>query len=303
MISGAIRELKKSKILCAVNDDGTRQLTVCSTEFNYSTTYDNIYDHSHRYSSHICHDYDNTMVLPVPLPNSIKLHDLSGYSSIFEECSKKFTIFSDDNTKFRNDLRFLPVQHVGAYIITIVPNINKLENININEFFIEKDLRTLLTKSYNECGWGFIVYKLYKKGFEDYHPIAYSHDISNNKAFIPTKRYSAIRNKEDFPHDIYLININSEKNKSLDNFCKSEDDNFCKSEDTLDDIPFNFESLKANFPIKTCHHFEKIEINKNDSNIDFFIPITPGFLKRIKDFGHQLLSNLNLNLLSCLNEV
>ena len=179
LISTEIHEVSKTNILVSPNFNNTRQLVV------YSNFVDNISD-------------SNAMVLPVPYPNSVQFIDLSKYKNLFEDCadcfynpnaSRSYAVLSNSSESF-NDSNDKPLKvfNVGSYQVSLAKSLQQINRVDERVFKLSSGLRNTLNKFYNEDYWGFIICKL-SKGSESYHPFGYSHEIINNKIYIPTRHY------------------------------------------------------------------------------------------------------------------
>jgi hypothetical protein len=177
LISTPIQKVSKTKILVGPNHNKSRQLTV------YSNFVNNISD-------------SNAMVLPVPLPNSVQFINLSGYTDLFEDCAECFYnpnrlrslgTFSTNSYNTRDD-KPLEVFNVGSYQVSLAKSLEQLNRVDLKVFTLSPGLKQTLEMFYYQPYWGFIICKL-AKGSEEYHPFGYSHDIIDNKIYIPTRHY------------------------------------------------------------------------------------------------------------------
>lgn len=203
---------------------------------------------------------NNAMILPVPHPQTIKLHDLSQYSDIFKDCAKCFSSGMMWKLNFTNfseslDNEILEVHDCGSYNVSIVPSHRDFHRLNSNYFQLNSLVGNIL-KKYYPTNFGFLVCKLKTGSLEKYHPIAYSHQIyQKQKMFVPTRHHHA--NHEEsvshYDHDIYSVNT-----KSL---CGNEKWNYTFRIKT-GQIP-NFQ-----FPQVVC--FNKLKIKRNDKNTDLY---------------------------------
>jgi len=182
MISTEIKTISSTNIFVAPNLDMTKQLIV------YSNSIDNI-------------SSANAMVLPVPLPSTVKFHDLSSYKEIFKDCAKCFYTPNLDRSGSKsysnsmitnNGSKTLEVFNVGSYKASLANNLDELNNVDASVFDLSSGLNNVLKSSYSESHWGFIICKL-NRGAETYHPFAYSHEI-HDKIHIPTKHYHKMGN-------------------------------------------------------------------------------------------------------------
>jgi hypothetical protein len=265
------------------NADKTQQITV------YSNTVDN-------------NSNNNAMILPVPYPESIKFINLSNYKNIFSDCqsvfikpqllswSKNATLsYSVDKSAK------LEVFNVGSYKVSLAKNLSDLKRVDESVFELSSGCEEVLSKTYRENYWGFIICKL-SKGQEEYHPFAYSHNILNNKVFIPTKHYHQHQNNfsmakydsfnidsspmfnynvaynntvadkiaDDWDHDIYLYNVGP-SNGNLNGVQNTNNEKWTGEN--------NLRLEKINFNLSNLNRFEKLSINGRQPNIDLEIPV------------------------------
>ena len=178
LISTEIETVSNTKILVAPNYNNTRQLTV------YSNFISNISE-------------SNAMVLPVPLPQTLQFINLSGYKNLFEDCAKCFynpqKSFIDSYSVSTNSLNTkddkpLQVFNIGSYQVSVAMNLDQISRVDSQVFELSSGLSQTLKTFYYQEYWGFIICKL-NSGPESYHPLAYSHQIIDNKIYIPTRHY------------------------------------------------------------------------------------------------------------------
>lgn len=160
----------KTQIFVSPNHNNTEQITVYANQVMTESS-------------------NNVMILPVPNPNSVKFIDLSNYKNIFkdlEESYKEHTYSATNSLPMKLSRSFLPTIDIGSYRITLVPHISQIDNINPTEFAkVRPFIKSILQKHYPN--FGFIICKLRPGKETDYHPLAYSHSIHNNKLFVPTR--------------------------------------------------------------------------------------------------------------------
>jgi len=160
------------------------------------------------YSNKVHADNQAAMVLPFPLlpgqPNRFKLFDFSKYSEIFEDLELLFPteeLPELDMRTFTNSVTNdkLTVQFVGNYKVSIVPTLNHFDKLDTEQFNLDTDVKSLLTRYYKE-NYGFIVCQLTQfSRSNQFHPIAYVHEIrSDKKLFIPTRHYHKTRSNNAF---------------------------------------------------------------------------------------------------------
>ena len=248
-----------TKILVSPNHDNTRQLVVYSNVVQTNA-------------------HNNAMILPVPHPETIKLHDLSQYKDIFEDCNKCFSSkgllskgYAHTNQSFgMDDSEILEVHHVGVLDISIVPTYNDFHRLDPNYFKLNPLVGSVLSEFYPDLPlnrFGYIVSKLSSGHKEEYHPLAYSHQIyKNNLMFIPTRHHHG-NHKElmsDYDHDIYSINTK--------NLCGSE---------TWEHI-FKIMTHKIpSFQFPEVVSFNKLNIDRKDLNTDLYFYLD----SHIESFG------------------
>lgn len=156
----------------------------------------------------------NAMILPVPYPETIQLHDLSKFQSLFsdlKECFPSFSLrnaYTDGAQESFLSTNQIAVHNVGSYQVSICNNINDFDRINRSVFTLNPVVKSILAKYYS--GFGFIVCQL-RIGSAEYHPLGYSHRIYSSKGymFVPTRHHHSGSSEEvesDWDHEIYSIN-------------------------------------------------------------------------------------------------
>ncbi len=173
LISTEINQVSNTQIFIAPSADKTRQITI------YANEVDNISN-------------GNAMVLPVPLPDTLRFHDLSNYKEFFDDCKDCFINIKDGlksyNLRSLNMAEGLEVFRVGSYYVSVAKNLGQLEQVNNKVFKLSDGLKKVLDTYYYQPYWGFIICKL-ASGKHNYHPFAYSHQIIQNKIYVPTRHY------------------------------------------------------------------------------------------------------------------
>jgi len=299
IISGEIKSVLDTNILCGLSDDKQRQIIVYSNLVNNITK-------------------NNAMILPVPLVNTLKFHNLKDYKELFTDCKKCFynskTSESYSNLSINsfssNSKSKLEVFNVGSYKVSVAQTIDDLERVDTSVFELSNNLSNFMKNSYSEPYFGFIICKL-NLGSEKYHPFGYSHAIFNNILFVPTKHfhvhntfesineYSLPSNDyENFDQSFEKLNINHNKTFYRSSYNENKLNNSNIADDWSHDIYFynvyplqnteittmnnsnerwngkTFNLNKIDFPFsKDCKNFEKIEIDGVHRNIDLIIPI------------------------------
>lgn len=250
-------EVTNTEIFVSPNEDNSRQIVIYTNKV--STQHHN-----------------NAMILPVPHPSTIKLHDLSYYKDIFEDCGKSFPSkdygtlsanFALDSSRNSSD-QILEVHHVGSYEVSIVPTYDDFHRLNRHHFQLNTLVGSLLKKYYN-IEFGYLVCKLKTGEGNQYHPLAYSHKIyRNNQMFVPTRHHHSTHEEKmsHYDHNIYSVNT-----KSL---CGNEKWNY-RFKVKTEKIP-NFR-----FPTILC--FNKFSIKKEDLNTDIYFYLD----SHIEPFGQH----------------
>ncbi len=258
IISKPIQDVADTKILVAVDTTKTRQLIV------YSNTVINLCE-------------KNAMILPVLNPNTILFHDLTNYSNIFIDCNNMIINNNNSVTRSINDSKqtvinsrnTLKVISVGSYQVSVAPTFADLKKVDSTVFELSSGCEKLLKKEYCNSNFGFIICKLNDNEKKTYHPFGYSHNIYNNRLFIPTKHYHShshsqshiftFNNKNDelWSHSIYLYNANGLLNSNINSTGFWTKKNNIK----LNKIDFSFGKLKF---------FQKYYISGKHPNIDLY---------------------------------
>jgi hypothetical protein len=176
MISKEIRAVAGTKLFSGVNHEKTKQITI------YANTIDNA-------------SKNNAMVLPVPFPDSVVFHNLEKYKDFFSDCescfinmSQSYSLSSNSFGSRGTEKSILEVHDVGSYKVSLAHSLDDLKRVDTSVFELSKGLDSMLKKHYSNPVFGFIICKL-AEGNEKYHPFAYSHNIANEKVFIPTRHY------------------------------------------------------------------------------------------------------------------
>ncbi len=180
LISQQINNLTNTNIFCATNKDNTHQINIISNEI------DNI-------------SSGNAMIIPVPLPQTIKFYDLTNYQDFFSDCSscfsnpiKSYSLNYRDIDKAENSQYY----KTSDYSIYMAPTMNHLKQFDGKIFKLSNELEQILENYYYQPYWGFLICQL-KPGNCGYHPIAYSHQIIQNKIYLPTRQYINLPDPDD----------------------------------------------------------------------------------------------------------
>jgi hypothetical protein len=160
--------------------------------------------------NHAASTDQTAMILPFPLvkgKNRVQVMDLSKCKSLFKRLGKLFkskhkdVMTLDDATDyFANGS--IPVQQVGSYLTSIVPNFDAFDKLQYNQFGLSPEVKELL-KQYYSKKYGFIVCILKKNA--EYHPFGYTHEIRpDGKLFVPTRHFHGHTNESQ------LLNTDSQ---------------------------------------------------------------------------------------------
>lgn len=288
IISNPIESVSATKILIAPNYKLNRQLTVYSNNVNNTSN-------------------NNAMILPVPNPQTIKLHDLSNYTQLFDDCNACFinnTNFGRGNYSTNSTNSFslkLPIFNVGSYQASIALSLEDIKRVDSSVFTLSDGCYELLLKEYSNPIFGFIICKL-ENSQKKYHPFAYSNDIYNNKLFIPTKHYHGHTPSYEISYMPTVSNINdSPMFRNTSNYLSNKEINFFEkdlispdwdhyiylynatSESNSDFVTMQnkyryvwsgeneIKLNKIDFDFGQLAHFEKHQIIGKHKNIDLYI--------------------------------
>src|SRR5205085_8001751 len=170
---------------------------------------------------------NNAMILPVPHPEVVQLHDLSHYATIFDDCDKCFHHRRDMSKDLELDSfslqsnETLEVHQCGSYEVSIVPTFHDFHRLNPEYFHLSPAVGEILGKYYSADQFGFLVCKLREGHSQKYHPLAYSHPIDpHTRMFVPTRHHHALieETSSHYDHEIYSINTQA--------LCGSDEWNF-----------------------------------------------------------------------------
>lgn len=206
ILSATVDKVAATRLFTCACDNGNRQFVV------YSNTVDTPIA-------------NNTMVLPVPNPETVQFFNLSHYKIFWDNLKSSFHNRYDEHNYTRS-LAYasrsasisdsLPVHSVGSYAVSIVPSTEDFSRLKANEFAIHPALPSLLANKYG-VEFGYLVCKL-RKGNHGYHPFAYSHDIHPDRLlFLPTYHIHPdgsnlhAEEKGDWDHVIYAAGTDLEQ--------------------------------------------------------------------------------------------
>ena len=250
--------ISKTNIFVALNSTKTRQMVI------YSYPND-----------------EQTMILPVPYPDTFQFHEMNKIPDFFERVSNSFVSIASLGRKKKVKPR-IKVSEMGGYLVSIVPRLVDLSRVNKIFFSISEELKERLREKYSQCYWGFIVFAL-EKGYKQHKPFAYSHAVLNHQLLIPSRHCSnkidnrsifrkisdALRFKKDdyceWSHAIYLYNCGKSGNNCVElNTANGQwDHTFIRR--------IFFDRLLIDFRLMYCDTFQKYTIYGRHPPIDFFI--------------------------------
>ncbi len=210
IITAKVERVSGTNIFVCALDDG-RQIVI------YNNTVETPVQH-------------NTMVLPVPNPESVKFINLETYKKFFADCESSFSEPRESNYLSRSlyasaSLKesTLPVYDVGSYHVSIVPSVNDFHRLDPDYFTIDPYIPNALQQKYDST-FGFILCKL-RKGQHSYHPLAYTHQIHKDRLlFVPTYHihpdgtYNHIDEYADWDHTIYSVKTDLDESTSRKQF-------------------------------------------------------------------------------------
>lgn len=277
IISNSVSKVSDTKILVAVNEKTDRQLVV------YSNKVDNA-------------SQNNAMILPVPMPETVKFINLSEYKNIFDDCKKSFYNpgrgINLSNGFEVSSKGLLEVFSIGSYVVSLAKSLSDLRRVDQSVFHLTEGCEGLLKNDYSDPVWGFIICKL-NDGLEKYHPFAYSHQLMDT-IFVPTKHYhdhkvlkgfkynnanivnspmfstfsnNNVLNKyefaDDWNHEIYLINVKNANTipKSMNSCHEMWNRKLFLNKNLID---FDFGEVT---------NFNKVVIEGSHKNIDLLLTI------------------------------
>jgi hypothetical protein len=247
-------KVSETEILVSPNQDNTRQITVYANNVQTQTL-------------------NNAMILPLPHPETVKLHDLSQYPEIFKECQTHFSSqsmgFGSSTNSYSNQSLSLEVHKVGAFDVSIVPTYRDFRRLNPDYFQLNPLLGGVLAKHY-PVDFGFLVCKLRDgETSEKYHPIAYSHQIyKQNLMFVPTRHHYSGHEEilSHYDHAIYSINTK----------------NLCGSASWNHEFRVNLQKI-PNFQFPEIISFNQLKINQESLNTDLYFYLD----RHIEEFGQH----------------
>lgn len=151
-------------------------------------------------------DNDLAMILPLPTPpnapeDAVRFIDLSEYPDFFADLEKGFPFTRGPAMPGKNAPRGLPVQTVGSYDASFVPNQNDFARLD-ERFRIPKQVWEHLPE-YND--FGFAVFKL-RADAHTVQPLALEFPMRNPKLlYFPTLHIhnGTVEAEANFDHDLY----------------------------------------------------------------------------------------------------
>ena len=195
IITQTVRDVSKTRIYTTLNKKGTHQVLV----------YQNFVDTPSK---------SNTMILPVPNPDSLVFINMEEYPEFFDDCQRCFKQQRDHDMLLRSCAfspsytESLPVYNLGSYSLSVAKTWHDLERANRDVFAFPEELPPLLRRKY-DSHFGFLLCRL-RQGAHTYHPLAYIHEKDPCRLlFVPTFHYHVHSNGKgdtvsaDWDHTIY----------------------------------------------------------------------------------------------------
>ena len=166
------------------------------------------------------------MILPVPHPETVTLHDLSDYPRLFNDCHNSvWASRARQSQSLTNSVEdSLEVHDVGSYQVSICQCLADFDRLNGEVFQLPSTVKQILSE-YQQ--FGFLVCRLKTGPAHSYHPLGYSHRIyRQGQMFVPTKHYHSGGPPEfvsDWDHHVYSLNTtaNASSQPALQsNYCQ-----------------------------------------------------------------------------------
>lgn len=146
---------------------------------------------------------NTAMILPFPR-GPIQLYDMSNHKDIFKTLGSFFPTMNMTNGfgGLSYNAQSIEVRNLGSYQVSVVPSFKDFSRLQNDIFDLDSTFEGLLSREYRK-DYGFLVCKI-REGSE-FHPMAYSHGIKNNKFYIPTRHYhNGSEENADWDHKIYI---------------------------------------------------------------------------------------------------
>lgn len=288
IISNKVNKVAKTKLLIAVNPSNNRQFVVYSNVVNNISSNNAMILPVPNPTSIKFHDLSSYKDI---------FNDCD--KSFYKE--EKKDSFSTNSISYglKSCRSKLEVYNVGSYKASIANSLDDIKNLDRDVFSLTDGCEELLAKEYSNPIFGFIICKL-DDGNKEYHPFGYSHDLPDNKkVFIPTKHYHPhdlsnginnynnefggynsgysmfyelnkphknIESKDEWDHDIYLFNVNSNKNYLLESSAGLNDIKYCWKKDE-----FYIKPELTNFNFGKIYHAEKHRAFGDLNNTDLIL--------------------------------
>lgn len=197
IILGQVNSVSSTHLFVAPSSSGTRQLTV--------------------YKNTVETPEDNLMVLPIPHPESLKLHTLT-YKKLFDHLRNSVESLSRSSSSpyfyaslslSRSCAAVLPVYDYGSYKVSIAPTLEDLFRLDATVFDLPDGIVDFFATHYSR-EFGYLCCQL-KPGKTEYEPVCYSHDLhSSGKLFVPTLHYHIHEghthtDAADWDHYVYSV--------------------------------------------------------------------------------------------------
>lgn len=163
ILTTEVHSVSNTHIYVSADDTNRRQMTI------YSNTIDS--------------SGSNTMILPVPNPETLEILECSHSPEFFQDVKKCFHIETIDIP--------CPIYKIGSYKVSLVNSVEELCNVQFEEFQITEKVLSFLKTTYKDGNFGFLLCKV-DPGIHTYTPLIYTHRLhSSGQLFIPTLQYES----------------------------------------------------------------------------------------------------------------
>lgn len=270
--------------------------------------------------------YENTvktsnpvaMVLPFPNRNferDFSFVDLSDYEKIFEDLDNLFPkpqVYSRGiSTNYLSNSAKIAVHQIGSYKTSVVPGLTDLQRLQFDVFNLDPTVGNILSEHYSE-GFGFVICIIDKDA--DFHPIAYTHSLRDDRRyFVPTRHYHHVGDEldhADWDHEIYAFNVDSQSLPEYESSVKSKIVKIPKLTNDevttnngryqLISINNNFQNFPLNLKFPTLYNCCQVAIKDSwKSNHDVILKTIYTEDKPneyVAGDGHHFINNTNLNI-------
>ena len=254
----------------------------------------------------------NAMIIAVPSPSTVRIHNLSSARDLFTRLHSFFTPIVVEEIYYFNmksaddEIRQpakLKVERVGDYNVSLVPSMADLKRVDDSYFLLSDGVIQAL--SIYPSSWGFLVFGLSDESTHSrkYSPFAFSHELPYpDQLYIPTLHYhehtrvitqdskfdvmkKVIRPQgvlADWNHDIYVYGVEDQYlwASTLPGlaagsayYAKKYKNVFvCNHSDCLVEL---WPEAEAGVSLPKSPFFKKFRIEGDQPNGDIFLPVRP----------------------------